>query len=460
MPPSRVLPRLSKLLAMKQMKGLEGDKKSILKFEFNPKDGIDNPALSLAEDTDGEGLGEPRFYLLSKGSAETFGFCLHEEPGCQGHIVRQVELGGLAQRRGLQDGDRLLQVNGRFVDHMEHCRVVQKIKASGNQVLLAVLDGASYKAAKALGRDLSQMLPGDVRPRLCHIARDKSGFGFSISGPEGVKGTFQLSVRRDGPAERAGLPSGSWLLELNGASVRGYSHARLARKLKRSGSKMTLLVASSAAEEFYRLRGLRVTAALADASWLPFKVRKLHMVKGPDGYGFLLKEDKCSSGATGQFLWEVDAGLPAERAGMKEGDRLLAVNGESIEGLDHQETVLRIRAHADQIGLSPLQFFEDSDPASGSCTPPPPSPNSSPALCHLDVGPEGPSSWLVSAAAGTGIAQVNPSRLAPSTCPGWERCSRPSRCSGLQPPPALSALALPHAKSPCPEEQRRLHQAF
>ncbi|NXA51018.1 NHRF4 protein, partial [Nothocercus julius] len=321
------------------------------KFEFNPKDGIDNPALSLAEDTDGKGLGEPRFYLLNKESSETFGFCLHEELGCRGHIIRQVELGGLAQRRGLQDGDRLLQVNGHFVDNMDHSKVVQKIKASGNQVLLAVLDSNTYETAKALGRDLSQMLPTDIRPRLCHITRDKSGFGFSISGPEGAKGTFQLSVRRDGPAERAGLPSGSWLLELNGDSVRSYSHIQLARKLKRSGSKMTLLVASSAAEEFYRLWGLRVTAALADASWLPFKVRKLHMVKGPDGYGFLLKEENCSSGTTGEFLWEVDAGLPAERAGMKEGDRLLAVNGESIEGLNHQETVMRIRAQDEQVTL-------------------------------------------------------------------------------------------------------------
>ncbi|KFO82765.1 Na(+)/H(+) exchange regulatory cofactor NHE-RF4, partial [Cuculus canorus] len=359
------------------------------KFEFNPKDGIDNPALSLAEDTgpphglsfhaDAKDMEEPRFYLLSKGSAETFGFSLHEELGCRGHIIRQVELGGVAQRRGLQDGDRLLQVNGHFVDHMEHHRVVQKIKASGNQVLLAVLDGDSYEAAKALGRDLSQMLPADIRPRLCHITRDKNGFGFSVSCPEGMKGTFQLSVRQDGPAEKAGVPQGSWLLELNGDSVRSISHTQLTRKLKQSGSKVTLLVASSAVEEFYRLRGLRVTAVTADTSWLPFKARELHMVKGPAGYGFLLKEDDCRSGATGQFLWDVDAGLPAEQAGMKEGDRLLAVNGESIEGLDHQQTVLRIRANDDQvtmlvidpagdefyhsIGLSPLLSFEDSDPA-------------------------------------------------------------------------------------------------
>ncbi|XP_065552999.1 Na(+)/H(+) exchange regulatory cofactor NHE-RF4 isoform X2 [Lathamus discolor] len=403
---------------MKQTKGLEGDKKSIITFEFNPKDGIDNPALSLTEDTDGEAMGEPRFYLLSKGSTETFGFSLNEELGCQGHVIRQVELGGLAQRRGLQDGDRLLQVNGHFVDHMDHHRVVQKIKASGNQVLLAVLDGDSYEAAKTLGRDLSQMLPADIRPRLCHITRDKSGFGFSVSG---VKGTFQLSVQQDGPAERAGVPPGSWLLELNGASVSNYSHTQLTKKLKQSGSKVTLLVASSAVEEFYRLHGLRATAALADTSWLPFKVRELHMVKGPAGYGFLLKEDDCSSGATGQFMWDVDAGLPADQAGMKEGDRLLAVNGESIEGLDHQQTVLRIRARDDQvtllvidpagdafyhsIGLSPLLSFEDSNPASGSLTSSLPSPSASPGLSHVEVGPKGPGSWLVAAANSIGFTQ-------------------------------------------------------
>lgn len=162
----------------------------------------------------------------------------------------------------------------------------------------------------------------------------------------------------------------------------------------------------------------------------------------------------------GQFLWEVDAGLPAERAGMKEGDRVLAVNGESIEGLDHEQTVHRIRAREDevtllvidpasdefyhsvgfggsalagepwgavrlhggvevlhsgcvsiplllfQIGLSPLQFFKDSDPASGSCTPSLPSRSGSPVLCDVEVGPKGPVSWLMAAANSIEIIQV------------------------------------------------------
>lgn len=49
--------------------------------------------------------------------------------------------------------------------------------------------------------------------------------------PAGTKGTFQLSVLQDGPADRAGVPPGSWLLELNGDSVKSYSHTQLTKKV-------------------------------------------------------------------------------------------------------------------------------------------------------------------------------------------------------------------------------------
>lgn len=60
-----------------------------------------------------------------------------------------------------------------------------------------------------------------------------------------------------------------------------------------------------------------------------------------------------------------------------------------------------------QIGLSPLLFLDDGDPALGSCTPSLPSPSDSPGLCHIDVGPKGPGSWLMAAANSITITQVN-----------------------------------------------------
>lgn len=43
--------------------------------------------------------------------------------------------------------------------------------------------------------------------------------------------------------------------------------------------------------------------------------------------------------------------MPAEKAGMRDGDQLLAVNGENTQDLDHQEVVLRIRADHNQVTL-------------------------------------------------------------------------------------------------------------
>ncbi|XP_053126135.1 Na(+)/H(+) exchange regulatory cofactor NHE-RF4 [Hemicordylus capensis] len=385
-----------------------------VKFEFNAKDGIDNPALSLAEDSEPEGAPQLRFCFLKKEDGESFGFWLRQEAGNSGHVIRKVKPGGLAHRRGLREGDRILEVNGACVEGMEHWKVVWKIKSSGKHLLLAILDGNTYDLAKALDQDLARLLPHRNRPQLCCIAKGPSGFGFTVSAPEGVKGTFRVSVPKDGPAHKAGVPDGSWLLELNGNCVDSWTYTQLNKKLKASRSPVGLLVIDVESEEFYRQRGMKVTGAMADASQVPFEVRKLPMVKGPKGYGFLLKEEKCCSGKKGQFL-QVDVGLPAEKAGMRNGDRLLAVNGESTEDLDHQEVVLRIRAYSnwvtllvidaegskfyDSVRLSPLPFYDDQDPPSSlhipdaSSSPSMLQENNSPAWppcrCHLRMGLHG-----------------------------------------------------------------------
>ncbi|XP_070808622.1 Na(+)/H(+) exchange regulatory cofactor NHE-RF4 [Pituophis catenifer annectens] len=362
---------------MKQKKGLQETTESTMKFEFNPKEGIDNPALSLAEDSEPEGASQIRFCLLKKEAGDNLGFSLCQAAGGTCPIVRKVTPGGLAYRKGLRDGDRILEVNGVNVEGMGYLRVIWKIKSSSKQVLLTLLEGNAYEVAKALNRDLNQLLSRYGRPRLCCVPKGSSGLGFSVSAPEGVTGVFQLSVLRDGPAHKAGVPHGSWLVELNGVSVKNWTTAQLNQKLKQSTSPIGLLVMDSRSEEAYRQCGVKVTAALADTSWVPFQVTKLQMTRGEDGYGFLMKEEKSSSGKRAQFLRDLDAGLPAEKAGMREGDCLLAVNGEIVEELDHQEVVSRIRSDSQRVtllvidsegskfynmvGVSPLVFYDDED---------------------------------------------------------------------------------------------------
>uniref|UniRef100_A0A8C5SQB6 NHERF family PDZ scaffold protein 4 n=1 Tax=Laticauda laticaudata TaxID=8630 RepID=A0A8C5SQB6_LATLA len=307
--------------------------------------GFNFPKMSLLSFSEPEGASQIRFCLLKKGAGDNLGFSLCQEAGGMCPIARKVTPGGLAYRRGLRDGDRILEVNGVNVESMGYLQVVWKIKSSSKQVLLTVLEGNTYEVAKALNRDLNQLLSRYRKPRLCCVPRGSSGLGFSVTG------VFQLSVLQNGPAHKAGVPHGSWLVELNGVSVKNWTIVQLNQKLKQSSSPIGLLVMDSQSEEAYRQCGVKVTASLADASWVPFQVTKLQMMRGEDGYGFLMKEEISSSGKKAQFLRDVEAGLPAEKAGMREGDCLLAVNGEIVEDLDHQEVVSRIRSNNQRVTL-------------------------------------------------------------------------------------------------------------
>uniref|UniRef100_A0A670YC65 PDZ domain-containing protein n=1 Tax=Pseudonaja textilis TaxID=8673 RepID=A0A670YC65_PSETE len=100
--------------------GLQDTTESTMKFEFNPKEGIDNPALSLAEDSGNKRI---RFCSLKKGAGDHLGFSLCQGAGGMCPIVRKVTPGGLAYRRGLQDGDRILEVNGVNVEGMGYFQV-------------------------------------------------------------------------------------------------------------------------------------------------------------------------------------------------------------------------------------------------------------------------------------------------------------------------------------------------
>ncbi|XP_021063348.1 Na(+)/H(+) exchange regulatory cofactor NHE-RF4 [Mus pahari] len=326
-----------------------------LKFTFNPRLGIDNPVLSLAEDQDQSdpwNLHRPRFCLLSKEEGKTFGFHLQQRLGQADHVVCRVDPGTSAQRQGLREGDRILAVNNNIVAHEDHAVVVRYIRASGPRVLLTVLAQNVNDVASVLQESdafLCPTLASGVRPRLCHVVKDEGGFGFSVT--HGGRGPFWLVLSAGGAAEKAGVPPGARLLEVNGVSVEKLTSNQLNRKLWQSGDQVTLLVAGPEVEEQCHQLGMPLAAPLAEGWALPAKPRCLNIEKGPEGFGFLLREEKGLDGRLGQFLWDVDPGLPADKAGMKAGDRLVAVAGESVDGLGHEETVSRIRAQGSRISL-------------------------------------------------------------------------------------------------------------
>ncbi|XP_009092655.3 Na(+)/H(+) exchange regulatory cofactor NHE-RF1 [Serinus canaria] len=138
--------------------------------------------------------------------------------------------------------------------------------------------------------------------------------------------------------------------------------------------------------------------------------RLCRLERGPDGYGFHLHGEK---GKPGQFIRLVEAGSPAERSGLRAGDRLLEVDGENVERESHQQVVERIRAAAGTVCLLVVDSTaEDQLPKRGGASAEPPvvggqaapmpaepaerEPGGGdqreelrPRLCHMKKGPDG-----------------------------------------------------------------------
>ncbi|XP_035250680.1 Na(+)/H(+) exchange regulatory cofactor NHE-RF3 [Anguilla anguilla] len=343
----------------------------------------------------------PRVINLSKSEGRSFGFFLREEQGEEGHLIRNLELGGPAELAGMKDGDRILRVNGTFVDRLDHSQVVDMVKRSGNTVTFHILDQASYKQAKADGVDLFNPQPRPTqaqpvmngvagsmpKPKLCFLVKAKNEYGFSLKSTHGEKGIFMTNVTPGGVAERAGVKAQDRIVEVNGENVEHATHEQIVEKVRASGASVLFLLADEETDSHYRNRNLQLRAELATLKLLPHKPRIAEVTKGTDGYGFFLRADPNMEG---HFIKDIDLGSPAQEAGLRDMDRLVAVNGQEVESLGHEQVVERIRQcggscsllvvdeETDKMykkaGVSPL-FYWNEVRGSHQQTSPPASPN-------------------------------------------------------------------------------------
>lgn len=86
------------------------------------------------------------------------------------------------------------------------------------------------------------------------------------------------------------------------------------------------------------------------SSTTPSNPRLCHIIKWPDfqGYGFNLHAEKDKPG---QYIGSVDDDSPAEDAGLRQGDRIVEVNGENVEDKTHQQVIQLIKAGGDETKL-------------------------------------------------------------------------------------------------------------
>ncbi|XP_053703714.1 NHERF family PDZ scaffold protein 4b [Synchiropus splendidus] len=389
------------------------------RFIFNPKEGIDNPAMVITDDA--ATTPSPRLCVLKKDEGAPFGFHLLVERGRAGHIVSKVASGGVADRSGLQNGDRVLEVNGCFINDAAHSEVARKIKLSGHHLCLLTLDGDEYERVLARGQSLEELARkhegnGREPPRLCHITRDPStGLGIRFTPVEGNKSRFSVSLLEGGAAEKAGVHKGDLLVWINGAAASDLTPSALTRMMKKCGNHITILVIDGDSDKIYTRRKMPVLPSMAVPHNLPHRARKLRLTTDTGSFGFFLRLERTPSGRTAHTLQSTDNDSPASRAAMRSGELLLEVNGEWVETLTHEEVVECVRKSGrqvclttitpqglefyNQMGLSPLLFCDDDDDGDAPQTEPKTRKaaalhkvtggSASPRLCTLQKGPLG-----------------------------------------------------------------------
>ncbi|XP_077584947.1 Na(+)/H(+) exchange regulatory cofactor NHE-RF3 isoform X2 [Stigmatopora nigra] len=324
---------------------------------------------------------KPKVISLTKRPGHTFGFYLRLEHGEEGHLIRCLEMGGPAELAGMKDGDRILRVNGKFVDGLTHSEVVESVKNSGATVAFQTLDEASYKQAKSQGVNLENPQPmaavngvGQQVPkaRLCYLVKSGSDYGFSLRSVKGKQGVSVTEVVPGGVADRAGVKTNDRLLEVNGENVETDTHENVVDKVKKAGRNLMFLLCDAETDLYYRNLNQKICSGSATTECLPFQPRIVQLTRAPDGYGFLLLEEPD---VTGHVIGTIDRGSPAERGGLLENDRLVAVDGQQVNTYTHEQVVDAIRQSGnkccllvvdnytglmyDQGKVSPMLYWEE-----------------------------------------------------------------------------------------------------
>ncbi|MBN3315892.1 NHRF3 protein, partial [Atractosteus spatula] len=167
-------------------------------------------------------------------------------------------------------------------------------------------------------------------------------------------------VEPDSPAERAGMREGDQLLAVNGEAVAELEHEDVVNRVRSSGRRVTFTAIHSQGGDYYSQLGLspllfyeddppeKEKTALAAPpagplceahSELPL-LRICQLERGPKGFGFHLS---CVQDEPGTCIGQVAVGGPGQRAGLRAGDVVVEVNGQSVEDEPLEEVARRMK---------------------------------------------------------------------------------------------------------------------
>ncbi|TDH02798.1 hypothetical protein EPR50_G00156440 [Perca flavescens] len=106
-----------------------------------------------------------------------------------------------------------------------------------------------------------QVDQSELVPRLCHLLRSDTGYGFNLHSDRSRPGQYIRSLDPGSPADHAGLRPQDRLIEVNGVNVEGIRHAEVVAFIKKGGDETWLLVVDPDTDEHFKTRGVVPTVS-------------------------------------------------------------------------------------------------------------------------------------------------------------------------------------------------------